>query len=69
MPDEVKTATEGYREEMDTFSSFIDECCIRHFAPLRHLQSEFIDGENWYLSGIKRHEATSRNSYYSKYLH
>ena len=28
MPDEVKTATEGYREEMDTFSSFIEECCI-----------------------------------------
>jgi len=28
MPDEVKEATEGYREEMDTFSSFIEECCI-----------------------------------------
>jgi len=28
MPDEVKKATEGYREEMDTFSSFIEECCI-----------------------------------------
>jgi hypothetical protein len=28
MPYEVKTATERYREEMDTFSSFIEECCI-----------------------------------------
>ena len=28
MPDEVKEATEGYREDMDTFSTFIEECCI-----------------------------------------
>jgi len=28
MPDEVKEATDGYRQEMDTFSSFIEECCI-----------------------------------------
>jgi len=28
MPDEVKTATEGYREDMDTFSAFIEECCV-----------------------------------------
>ena len=28
MPDEVKIATEGYREDMDTFSIFIEECCI-----------------------------------------
>lgn len=28
MPDEVKIATEGYREDMDTFSTFIEECCI-----------------------------------------
>ena len=28
MPDEVKTATEVYREDMDTFSVFIEECCV-----------------------------------------
>ena len=41
----------------------------RHFAPLRHLHPEFTDGENWYLIDIKKHEETSHNSYYSKYLH
>ncbi len=29
-PKRVRTATEGYRAEMDTLAGFIDECCIVH---------------------------------------
>jgi putative DNA primase/helicase len=28
MPEAVRTATEGYREEMDVLAGFIDDCCI-----------------------------------------
>jgi hypothetical protein len=52
----------------DDFIGFFNDR-NRHFAPLRHLHPEFTDGENWYLIDIKKHEETSHNSYYSKYLH
>jgi putative DNA primase/helicase len=29
-PDEVRTATEGYRAEMDTLAAFIDDRCVLH---------------------------------------
>jgi putative DNA primase/helicase len=29
VPPEVKAATAGYRAEMDTITSFIDECCVK----------------------------------------
>jgi putative DNA primase/helicase len=28
MPDEIRDATEAYRDEMDTLSEFINECCL-----------------------------------------
>lgn len=47
MPDEVRAATQGYREDMDTFSTFIEECCIvesRRKVSNRELRSAY---ETW----------------------
>ncbi|MFH1981124.1 MAG: primase-like DNA-binding domain-containing protein, partial [Pseudomonadota bacterium] len=37
-PDEVRTATDDYRNEMDTLSDFLNDCCIE--GPLQEVKTK-----------------------------
>ena len=63
-PEEVLSATQDYRDEMDVLGEFIRECCIEHpnaevpsqrlwsewqkWCAVKHLPKRTLGGASWY---------------------